>query len=107
MGVLNQYTLRHLRLILWRVTIGRLHVCMKDGIMGLYVYTGDTMMYRTCKYDSKLITVASEEGRLRCQCASHADVHVDISSDYLRSLSRTCSFKYINNTKQTLDTPSI
>lgn len=27
--------------------------------------------------DSKLITVASDDGQLRCQCVSHADLHVD------------------------------
>lgn len=42
------------------------------------VCVGDTVTYRTCRYDSKLITAASEDGRLRCQCVSHADVHVDI-----------------------------
>lgn len=35
------------------------------------------MTCRTHAYDSKLITAASEDGQLRCQCVSRADVHVD------------------------------
>lgn len=44
----------------------------------VYVKAGDTMTCRTCEYDSKLITAASEDGRLRCQSVSHADVRVDM-----------------------------